>query len=374
MFLDTRSFQKESYWRDALNMPGGQNLPGTSTTTSALWDLSDTINDLPDRSEAFTYHVVEKPVQNRNPTRDTTDTRNTMESDSSWHLANASRHEGAVSVEQADSRHSASEEEENEDFPMPRSRSSNSARSSVRVTQNDDISSEEYVDVLDEDYDPDDEGTEESVLFSSLYGGRRVFGNMVNFQHQHSICDDLPCPVLHASVKNIYLLQPSDQENHSGPFTPPMIGMANPLRQAIQTQYGALNMYDRFNMTASIPVLGVVILASQKGRVLVLSLTKLSDHRSSDLPSGTSSGSGHTVYAMRCDCILPFASQEKLNQRPFAPLHGITVGPMQGTQNLPEKRKRWRLILMYQDHSILSYEITKRSEVLEGAMGETLVV
>nr|POE53274.1 putative wd repeat-containing protein c27b12.05 [Quercus suber] len=368
MFLDTRSFQKERRWRDALNISEGHDLPGASSTTSVVWDLSDTVNKMPGRSEAFTYHRQGARTHGESYTRSTT------ESDSAW-PSESSPNDGVTgSAVLSDSSLSVGDEDGEEGHSAQRAQSRDSEPFSAQTSQTDDVAIEEQVDIVADDHDPDDEGTEDSMPFSSVYGGSRVFGNLVNFAQQNSICDDLPCPILHTSVRNIYLLQPSDQRNHIGPFSPPMIGMAGPLRQAVQVQYGALNMYDRLNMTACIPVLGTVILASQKGRVLVLSLTKISSHRESDLPSGMINKPHRTIYAMRCDCILPFASQEKLNQRPFAPLHGITVGPMQGTHNLPNERKRWRLMLMYQDHSILSYEICKRSEERRGSGVKPLVV
>ncbi|KAK5686814.1 hypothetical protein LTR17_026822 [Elasticomyces elasticus] len=178
---------------------------------------------------------------------------------------------------------------------------------------------------------------------------------------KNGICEDLPCPILHASVKNLYLLQPSNQKLHPGAFSPPVVGLANPLRQAVQYQHRYLNIFDRLNMHAYVPALGVVVLASQKGRAVVMALTKLSK-RSASYPAEVKENLGppKTNYSMRVECILPFAHQELKNERPFAPLHGIAVGPIQGTECLREERKRWRLMMMYQDHSVLSYEIKRQ--------------
>jgi len=89
-----------------------------------------------------------------------------------------------------------------------------------------------------------------------------------------------------------------------------MVGLANPLRQAIQSYFSDLNMFDRLNMNAYIPALGVVVLASQKGRAMVLSLTKLS--KFAQYPEDVQGRSRKTTYAMRVECILPFAQQEKV--------------------------------------------------------------
>lgn len=61
---------------------------------------------------------------------------------------------------------------------------------------------------------------------------------------------------------------------------------------------------------------------------------------------------------MRVECILPFAEQEKANHRPFMPLHGLAASPLQGCE-VGGTPVRWRLMMMYQDHSILSYEISR---------------
>jgi len=146
------------------------------------------------------------------------------------------------------------------------------------------------------------------------------------------------------------------------------VGVANPLRQAVQYQLSGLNMFDRLNMNAYTPSLGVVVLASQKGRAVVVSLTKLKSTARYPAHMREGLGPAKTNYAMRIDCTLPFAEQEKEMLRPFAPLHGIAVGPIQGTEGLLPERKRWRLLMMYRDHTVLSYEI-KRPVARDSGIG-----
>jgi hypothetical protein len=150
-------------------------------------------------------------------------------------------------------------------------------------------------------------------------------------------------------------------------------------------------------MSCYIPAIGIVVLASQKGRVMVLSLTAISpsvpmppemrDPReaaaaasssssaAADASSTPTAGSRPTTkYAMRIERILPFAQQERARQRPFAPLLGIAAGPIQGTAHLPDARKRWRVLLMYADHSVFSYEIRRRRARDSGVgVGEVVV-
>jgi hypothetical protein len=64
-------------------------------------------------------------------------------------------------------------------------------------------------------------------------------------------------------------------------------------------------------MVQEIPELGVVVAASQKGRVAIVSLTQAKEG-----------------MFFRVDSIVPFASQEKFGLRPLCPLLGIAVGPV----------------------------------------------
>ena len=220
-------------------------------------------------------------------------------------------------------------------------------------------SDEEDADLIDDGLDPEDEGTEDTIPFTSFYNGDSIVGNEPQFSSTStSLCAELPCPILHASVRNIYLLQPSSES--SNPFVAPMLGFANPLRQTVHQQYGDLRFFERLNMNAYIPSLGIVVLASQKGRAVVLSLTKLKP--TSRYPKELGHHKKKANYCMRLECILPFEHQEKANQRPCHPLHGIAVGPLQGSEGLKPEGTRWRLMMMYQDHSILSYEIGRRKK------------
>ncbi|OJJ43832.1 hypothetical protein ASPZODRAFT_135859 [Penicilliopsis zonata CBS 506.65] len=82
---------------------------------------------------------------------------------------------------------------------------------------------------------------------------------------------------------------------------------------------------DRFNMVKYVPEHSVVVAASQKGRVAVISLT------------GTINGDGKTKQlAFRVDWIVPFQSQEKQGDRPLVPILGMAVSPMQGFEIPPD--------------------------------------
>ena len=72
--------------------------------------------------------------------------------------------------------------------------------------------------------------------------------------------------------------------------------------------------------------------------------------------------------------ILPTLSQEQQGVRPEVPLLGMAVSPVQGQEmkayspsnsaaevdkrRKPEAQGRYRLLMMYYDHTLLSYEIS----------------
>jgi hypothetical protein len=106
---------------------------------------------------------------------------------------------------------------------------------------------------------------------------------------------------------------------------------------------------DRMSLQAVIPELGVAIIGSPSGRVGVFSLLRTDGWPSR--PDG--------VYFLRFDWTLPLASEEDAGVRPEKKLVGLAAGPIQGQLGLPkdEVRRRWRLMLYYIDHSVLSYEL-----------------
>lgn len=335
MFLDNRSFAPETSFHRALHLSENETLPD-AINSPHIWDLSRTIRNVPEVSHSFVQRPLAAASQSRSRVRSPQSPQSTVEQ-SHIHPSPSSQLQDADPV--------ALEVEEQ----------------SVGEDGDDDVDGPTTIglnETVDEYDDVDDESAEETAPSSAFSGGERICGNTPRFNRSIALCDDLPCPILHTSIRNIYMLQPTNFSTHEAPFHPPLVGLAAPLKQSVQLEYQKLNMFDRLNMSGYIPALGVVVLASQKGRAIVLGLTKLS--RAVSYPPEMRGVDGKTNYAMRVEAILPLASQERQNQRPFAPLHGIAVGPMQGTEHLPEGKKRWRLMMMYQDHAILSYEIARK--------------
>ncbi|KAJ4394528.1 hypothetical protein N0V93_003747 [Gnomoniopsis smithogilvyi] len=142
-----------------------------------------------------------------------------------------------------------------------------------------------------------------------------------------------------------------------------------------------LGLGKRIAMLLTIPELNLVILGSMHGRVALITLTKPPKVEGSRTPT----------RAFRVDAVLPFHGE--VRRQPWVCLLGIAVSPVPETRaqglrlrkdrvavyggrrkpsEMPEKEpdppRKWRLILNYQDHTILQYEITRKDA---GAEGET---
>lgn len=141
------------------------------------------------------------------------------------------------------------------------------------------------------------------------------------------------------------------------------------LHQKLPPGLHRLSHIERLNMITQIPELGVVLVGNQAGRVGVLTATYWQATQQA---------------GYRVEYILPFKSQEEAGVRPEEPLMGIAVSPLQGHEYRPDpssirgmtseraspsgrsdirgSSRRFRLLMMYYDHTLLSYEISRPSE------------
>lgn len=143
----------------------------------------------------------------------------------------------------------------------------------------------------------------------------------------------------------------------------PLIHLNEPLEQEVMVQMQArMNHFDRMNLNVAIPELGVLLLGSPKGRVAVMTLHQLESSPFTKNPKAK------PMYAMRLDHILPLRSQERATFRPAVELAGVAAGPIQGRN---QGVRRWRIMLTYRDHSVISYEVGWRAQ---GIGGDVLVV
>lgn len=132
-----------------------------------------------------------------------------------------------------------------------------------------------------------------------------------NRTENQSIFSDFP--IIHFSETHIRLLP--------GPFASgPSVIFRAALSQVLTARSPAIEACDRMNMALQIPELGIVIAASQKGRVAIISLTEVP----------------RKGKMFRIDRILPFESQERRRLRPLVPLLGIAAGPVEGHLLPPE--------------------------------------
>jgi hypothetical protein len=125
-----------------------------------------------------------------------------------------------------------------------------------------------------------------------------------------------------------------------------------PLKQDLPVIIAHQLNYERLIFQFLIAELGLVVIGSQVGRVVLISLTRPEDSFSQNGP----------VTMFRIDHILPTYTHEIQGFRPAVPLLGLAVSPLQGQQM--KERKRWRLIMHFYDHSILTYELSRDGDQL----------
>lgn len=120
----------------------------------------------------------------------------------------------------------------------------------------------------------------------------------------------------------------------------------------------------RIGMLLHVPELNLVVLGSLCGRIALLRLTK-----TAKLFYGAPVRRG-----FRVETILPRRSEEDKRMRPWCTLHGIAISPMphprsgdislhpEGEEGRRPSLKKWRLVLHYLDHTILTYIIMESKD------------
>ncbi|CAG8266725.1 unnamed protein product [Penicillium salamii] len=120
-------------------------------------------------------------------------------------------------------------------------------------------------------------------------------------------------PVVHFSEHDISLISYPCDSNLQ-------IIARSPLTQTPPRNMRIHDFCDRMNMVKYVPELGLILAASQKGRVAVITLTWQAEI-------------GHSF---RIDWIVPFNSQGMDLSHPRVPLMGMAVSPMPGYEQLPD--------------------------------------
>lgn len=165
-----------------------------------------------------------------------------------------------------------------------------------------------------------------------------------NNRHMHST-PNLPsyCAILRTYAHDIELLAPT--------VASPRTLFRRPFHMAeVHRMPHLLRPFQRLNLIVFIPALSLVIVGSQAGRVALLTLTRPEDAFSVNGP----------IVSLRLDDILPTNRQQREHLRPQRALLGIAASPLQVPGEVPTRdARRWRLIMQYYDHTVLSYELSR---------------
>ncbi|KAG6051300.1 hypothetical protein E4U39_001542 [Claviceps sp. Clav50 group G5] len=120
---------------------------------------------------------------------------------------------------------------------------------------------------------------------------------------------------------------------------------------------------DKMDKVVQIPELFLLVIRSGLGRVMLFTPTRLA--RPIKKPTGV------LRYGLRLEWVLPRRSDEAVHRTNMRPLHGMAVGPVpeagvtgrrEGRQQAALTPKRYRVMLHYRNHDILTYEITREEE------------
>lgn len=168
---------------------------------------------------------------------------------------------------------------------------------------------------------------------------------------------DLPFNLLQTDERDIHLFRDirfdADLKRRPPDSSHCQVLCHQALNQKMPPGLNYLTQMERLNMIAQIAELGVVVVGNQVGRVGILTMTRWEAEKQS----------GYKI-----ECILPFCSEERKGLRPRKPLMGMAVAPVQGQEAAPPQdsprmgvrpRRRYRLLMTYCDHTILSYEISR---------------
>ena len=117
-------------------------------------------------------------------------------------------------------------------------------------------------------------------------------------------------------------------------------------------------------MIAMVPELSLMVIGSPIGRVVLITLTRKACTGEHD--------QGSWEHGFRVEWVLPTKSDEDKHRKVknLRPLHGMALGPVQVGDDVggkvggggPAMPRRYRLMLHYRNHDILSYELTREEQ------------
>ncbi|KAH7073454.1 hypothetical protein BKA63DRAFT_416438 [Paraphoma chrysanthemicola] len=186
-------------------------------------------------------------------------------------------------------------------------------------------------------------------------------------------------PCLLITKDDIFLVQrPLDSEGDHEDLVLTMHQPLHPKDPGFHT-----GSHDRQCFHTQIPELGVFIIASPIGRAAIFSLTKLRKQQPA------SNGKSVYGYGFQLEYILPFEAHDETQvwspthdpDDPSVMLMGVAVGPVQGMFDKIEedgeisapRDRRWRFLMYYTDHSVLSFEIARKRVDSDPGLGDLVV-
>ncbi|KAF2119167.1 hypothetical protein BDV96DRAFT_372352 [Lophiotrema nucula] len=223
--------------------------------------------------------------------------------------------------------------------------------------------------------------------------GKKPYFELTTSQDNHTQPPPSIPPAVIVTKQDIYLVQPRY-------FSTPPPTLPSHSSPVIMLRYPQFSLgaevnapqHDRLCYATQIPELGIVLAATPAQKVVILSLTQIVTEQ-----KGT--GKRDTVYGMKIEHVVPGAELETRMEHDehgfalapliYGRLVGFAVGPVQGMLDIPAdeieggkergrvdgegKPRRWRLILMYQDHSVVTYELGMQSENDDTGVADLMV-
>lgn len=149
-----------------------------------------------------------------------------------------------------------------------------------------------------------------------------------------------------------------DGEREMGILCPDTLTFAGFSERSLRPHFRAAS---RLNMVAHVPELALVVIASPTGRAMLITPTQLK--------TPLAWTEGKWKHGFRVEWILPRSSDEIGPTNSRRPLHGMAIGPVQDERGvggdpaeLASVPRRFRLMLHYQNHDIVTYEITREEQ------------
>jgi hypothetical protein len=179
-------------------------------------------------------------------------------------------------------------------------------------------------------------------------------------------------PLLIVTKEEVFLVQAPFVPHPSDPINI-VTSMRRPLHPG--PWLNRLTSQDRHCFLSHIPELGVFVVGSPIGHVGIFSLY-YTKHEGVKQPR----------YGFKLEYLLPFqqSNENEIAGVPPGRLVGVTVGPVQGMLDKPEhaesgedkgmlQPRRWRILMYYMCHTVLSFEISKPRRSASPGLSELVI-